>query len=460
MKDKATERKGAVEVVEEPESEDQVDEQEQQAGSAKSDATEVTVVHDSEVSEAISSKSGTDRAAEREASVPSQIDTQDEEEKDASASDRNDPYLPDEADPAEPRSPEPCHPRSPDPDLDRDGGSRYVAQLENTVHSFLAQPPAAPAAPTMGAPQQHPGHAHPHQAQGNAAPGPWPMYRSAMVPTPDVTMPYGAYAMGCGVPPPAGMQMPLGAHPGGTHPHQVPVPAHAACAGLMPGGPGTVPPPGAAMAPGTACSGCGAVACGGCCCPPGACCAGGGGVQMQVQQTQATGPGGAMPPMAPVMPGTAGTSSGGCAVPPCAGSTIVCCGGNPHTGVPQAGFIVQPIPPEWSCFTWTPDQLQQVTATLEYYFSDANLCHDTYLRDLMTPEEGWVPLTLLRAFPRMRLLGVDEFALQQAVMHSTQLELDSKAVYTRIAQKERRDHWVAQQTAAAAGGSVMMQSGH
>lgn len=136
----------------------------------------------------------------------------------------------------------------------------------------------------------------------------------------------------------------------------------------------------------------------------------------------------------------------------------MCCGGNAATGAPQAGFLVQPLPPEWSCFTWTPDQLQQVTATLEYYFSDDNLCHDSYLRDLMTPEEGWVPLTLLKAYPRMRLLGVDEFALRQAVVQSQHLELDSKAVYMRVAAKERRERWVMKQPPA--GAPVMPHAHH
>lgn len=109
------------------------------------------------------------------------------------------------------------------------------------------------------------------------------------------------------------------------------------------------------------------------------------------------------------------------------------------------GFLGQPwFTPAWSMSNnsgWAFD-LQWVTSTLEWYFSDMNLCGDPYLRSLMMPKEGWVPLMLLLAFPRLQALGVDCVVLGQAAMCSATLELDSTAYYTRIRDKARRTQWL------------------
>mmetsp|Transcript_14496 Transcript_14496/g.44792 ORF Transcript_14496/g.44792 Transcript_14496/m.44792 type:complete len:250 (+) Transcript_14496:246-995(+) len=106
------------------------------------------------------------------------------------------------------------------------------------------------------------------------------------------------------------------------------------------------------------------------------------------------------------------------------------------------GFLGQPwFTPAWSNSGWAFD-LQWVTSTLEWYFSDMNLCGDVYLRSLMTPDEGWVPLMLLLAFPRLQALGVDCAILGQAAMCSSSLELDTTAYYTRIRDKARRCQWL------------------
>jgi len=108
------------------------------------------------------------------------------------------------------------------------------------------------------------------------------------------------------------------------------------------------------------------------------------------------------------------------------------------------GFLGQPwFTPAWSNNTsgWAFD-LQWVTSTLEWYFSDMNLCGDLYLRSLMMPDEGWVPLMLLLAFPRLQALGVDHMVLGQAAMVSASLELDSTGHYTRIRDKARRAQWL------------------
>mmetsp|Transcript_25209 Transcript_25209/g.72290 ORF Transcript_25209/g.72290 Transcript_25209/m.72290 type:complete len:212 (+) Transcript_25209:500-1135(+) len=108
------------------------------------------------------------------------------------------------------------------------------------------------------------------------------------------------------------------------------------------------------------------------------------------------------------------------------------------------GFLGQPwFTPAWSNNSsgWAFD-LQWVTSTLEWYFSDMNLRGDLYLRSLMMPNEGWVPLMLLQAFPRLQALGVDHAVLGQAAMVSSSLELDTTGHYTRIRDKNRRAQWL------------------
>jgi len=100
-----------------------------------------------------------------------------------------------------------------------------------------------------------------------------------------------------------------------------------------------------------------------------------------------------------------------------------------------------PVTHGWNSWQWTPGALQQVSTTLDFYFSDSNLSCDTYLRNLMSPE-GWVSISLLLTFPRMQVLRVDAWALRQAVMRSAMLELDSKVSYARIRERCRRERWV------------------
>lgn len=75
---------------------------------------------------------------------------------------------------------------------------------------------------------------------------------------------------------------------------------------------------------------------------------------------------------------------------------------------------------------------------LEYYFSDANLCRDSYLQSLMMPHEGWVHLTHLQAFPRMISLGADDWSIRQAILESNALEMDATACFVRIRNELQR----------------------
>jgi la-related protein 1 len=58
----------------------------------------------------------------------------------------------------------------------------------------------------------------------------------------------------------------------------------------------------------------------------------------------------------------------------------------PHPASPQA-ILVDPLRKEL---------LEQI----DYYFSDDNLCKDTYLRQRMD-DQGWVPLSLIAGFPKV-----------------------------------------------------------
>jgi len=90
---------------------------------------------------------------------------------------------------------------------------------------------------------------------------------------------------------------------------------------------------------------------------------------------------------------------------------------------------------------WGPFELQHIIATMEYYFSDTNLSNDEYLKSLMMPGEGWVSLVMLQTFPRMRMLGVDAWAIRHALTHSLLLEVDGTGFYLRIRDRLRREMW-------------------
>lgn len=112
----------------------------------------------------------------------------------------------------------------------------------------------------------------------------------------------------------------------------------------------------------------------------------------------------------------------------------------------SAQSLLQPwITPPWTVgagSSLNPPDLQSVMSTLEWHFSYANLSNDLYLRSLMMPGEGWVPLMVLLAFPRMASLGTDCATLGQAASCSSTLELDSTGFYTRIRDLAWRTHWL------------------
>jgi hypothetical protein len=88
----------------------------------------------------------------------------------------------------------------------------------------------------------------------------------------------------------------------------------------------------------------------------------------------------------------------------------------------------------------TPVDVTQVTAQVEYWFSDENLGRDSYMRSLMN-ENGWVYLGTLQDFRRLQQMHVDIWALRFALIPSVALELDGSAQYVRIRDQLRRERW-------------------
>ncbi|KAI3776502.1 hypothetical protein L1987_46287 [Smallanthus sonchifolius] len=70
---------------------------------------------------------------------------------------------------------------------------------------------------------------------------------------------------------------------------------------------------------------------------------------------------------------------------------------------------------------------------IEYYFSDANLVKDNYLRSNMDAE-GWVPVSLIAGFPRVQSLTSDMQMILSSLRESTVVEVQGETV-------RRRNDW-------------------
>ncbi|XP_058124819.1 la protein homolog [Anopheles ziemanni] len=55
---------------------------------------------------------------------------------------------------------------------------------------------------------------------------------------------------------------------------------------------------------------------------------------------------------------------------------------------------------------------------LEYYFGDANLAKDKFMKDQITKDEGWVPLDVLLTFKRLKSLSEDKKVIVDAISKS------------------------------------------
>lgn len=55
---------------------------------------------------------------------------------------------------------------------------------------------------------------------------------------------------------------------------------------------------------------------------------------------------------------------------------------------------------------------------LEYYFGDANLAKDKFMKDQISKDEGWVPLDVLLTFKRLKSLSDDKKVIVDAISKS------------------------------------------
>ncbi|KAJ2162656.1 hypothetical protein GGF46_000529 [Coemansia sp. RSA 552] len=76
-----------------------------------------------------------------------------------------------------------------------------------------------------------------------------------------------------------------------------------------------------------------------------------------------------------------------------------------------------------------------VKAQVEYYFSVDNLCKDIFFRTQMDPD-GYVPLSLIAGFNRLRAVTTDMGLIRSAVAESKEVETDGTGDRVR-----RRDDW-------------------
>ena len=72
---------------------------------------------------------------------------------------------------------------------------------------------------------------------------------------------------------------------------------------------------------------------------------------------------------------------------------------------------------------------------MHYYFSDANLAGDGFMRSKLAEAEGWVRLDLLNGFNRMKKMGLNTHELAALLREaSTELEVegDGQCVRRRV----------------------------
>ncbi|CAJ0640168.1 8111_t:CDS:2 [Entrophospora sp. SA101] len=69
----------------------------------------------------------------------------------------------------------------------------------------------------------------------------------------------------------------------------------------------------------------------------------------------------------------------------------------------------------------------------EYYFSIENLCKDIYLRNNMD-SEGYVDISLLAGFNRVKALTLEEEIIREALLNSHIVEVKGDKV-------RKRDEW-------------------
>ncbi|XP_062101573.1 la-related protein 1C-like [Humulus lupulus] len=136
----------------------------------------------------------------------------------------------------------------------------------------------------------------------------------------------------------------------------------------------------------------------------------------------------------------------------------------PPRGPPFIGLPI-PLPAEYFCFPMQPqppppsnmfipvaDMLSnQIIEQVNYYFSDANLVKDQFLRSNMD-DQGWVKISLIANFPKMK-----RFKNMQLILNSLQA---SSVVEVQDDKVRRRNDWMKwSPLPPAASGQVSTESG-
>ena len=88
--------------------------------------------------------------------------------------------------------------------------------------------------------------------------------------------------------------------------------------------------------------------------------------------------------------------------------------------------------------TRTQEETEElILKQIEYYFSRDNLCKDLYLRSHMK-EEGWVQISLLAGFNRVKMLSTSTFVILKSLEKSELIEMDGE----NIRLKEGWKYWL------------------
>jgi lupus La protein len=54
-----------------------------------------------------------------------------------------------------------------------------------------------------------------------------------------------------------------------------------------------------------------------------------------------------------------------------------------------------------------PDLEKKIVRQIEYYLSDVNMVRDKFLKNEITKDQGWIPLSVLTTFKRLQTLSTD-----------------------------------------------------
>ncbi|XP_076881742.1 la-related protein 1C-like [Bidens hawaiensis] len=97
-----------------------------------------------------------------------------------------------------------------------------------------------------------------------------------------------------------------------------------------------------------------------------------------------------------------------------------------------ASYVYVPVPlfPHGAVPYWESSLHGSILKQIEYYFSDENLVKDTFLRSHMY-DEGWVPITLIAGFQRVKKLTNDLQMILRSLAYSNTVEIQGGKIRRR-----------------------------